>query len=241
MPDFTRMYARQEYLTPGAAEAVEMVAETVEPGENTVLLDVASGKGEAAATLAGRFACRVITVDLFDPFVHYAAAKFWHFNLRDLVCQVRANGTRLPIRDNSVDAAYCIGAPSIVGLEASLAEMARAVRSGGYVIATDAVWHSKPEGPLAKSGVGLPRPRRSAVDEYAALIESTGLQVERKVVFPRSAWEDYFAPMLQVANDARTGEARDPFFADEIEETVALERRAVEAYLDYAAFIARKP
>jgi hypothetical protein len=33
----------------------------------------------------------------------------------------------------------------------------------------------------------------------------------------------------------------DPFFADEVDATVALERRAVEMYLDYATFVARRP
>ena len=47
--------------------------------------------------------------------------------------------------------------------------------------------------------------------------------------------------MLQVANEVKTAQPADIFFADEIESSVALERRALDAYLDYAAFIARKP
>ena len=31
MPDYSRIYARQEYLTPGAAETVELIAEVVQP------------------------------------------------------------------------------------------------------------------------------------------------------------------------------------------------------------------
>lgn len=240
MPDFTRIYARQEYMTPGAADTVELVAETVQPKERTLLLDVASGKGEAAATLAGRYACRIITVDLYDPFVQYAAAKFWHFNLRDLIAQVRGDGTQLPVRDAAFDAAYCIGAPSIVGLDPALREMARAVKPGGYVIVSDAVWHTKPDAPLGSEWRWVAQSTAVSVDDYAGHIEAAGLRVERTVVFPRSAWEDYFRPMLQVAEEARTSQPADPFLADEIDETVALERRAVESFLDYAAFIALK-
>ncbi len=43
MTDLLRTYAKQEYLTPGAAEAVELIAETVNPGEDVLLLDVAAG------------------------------------------------------------------------------------------------------------------------------------------------------------------------------------------------------
>ena len=118
MPDFARIYAHSDYLTPGAAETVELIAETVRADEESFgyLLDVACGKGEAAASLAGRFACKIVAVDLYDAFIHVAAAKAWFFNLRDLVSVLRADGKRLPVRDAAFDAAYCIGAPSIVGL-----------------------------------------------------------------------------------------------------------------------------
>ena len=92
MPDYLRTYARQEYLTPGAAETVELIAEAVRPDADALLLEVAAGKAEAACTLAGRFACRVLAVEIYDPFVHYAAAKAWHWNLRDLVTVLRADG-----------------------------------------------------------------------------------------------------------------------------------------------------
>ena len=47
--------------------------------------------------------------------------------------------------------------------------------------------------------------------------------------------------MLQVAQEAKTSQLADIFFADEIESGVALERRAIEMYVDYTTFIARKP
>src|SRR5687768_16113622 len=77
MPDYPRIYARQEYMTPGAAETVEIIADTVQPTEATWLLDIASGKGEAASTLAGRYGCRIACIEPFDAFVHIATSKFW--------------------------------------------------------------------------------------------------------------------------------------------------------------------
>ena len=241
MPDFARIYAHSDYLTPGAAETVELIAETVGPTEDSLLLDVACGKGEAAASLAGRFACKIVAVDLYDAFIHVAAAKAWFFNLRDLVSVLRADGKRLPVRDAAFDAAYCIGAPSIVGLEECLREMARTVRPGGHLIVSDIVWRETP-GPLSeREWKWVAEMPQLTLDNYAAAIESAGLKVDRTVVFPRSAWEDYFRPMLQVAQEAKTAQPADIFFADEIETSVALERRAADAWLDYAAFIAHKP
>jgi SAM-dependent methyltransferase len=239
MPDYTRIYARQEYKTPGAAETVEIIAETVQPDEKTTLLDIASGKGEAAATLAGRFGCRIVCVEPYDPFIHYSTAKFWHFNLRDLVSVVRADGRCLPVRDGAIDAAYCIGAPSIVGFEAALAEIARVVRNGGCVIASDIVWRSKP-GPLGKEWRWVAGFPQVPAEDYTAAIAATGLRVERTRVHGRAVWDEYWRPMLAVADEAKTAQPADIFFADEVESGVELERRAVDEWLDYATFVARK-
>jgi len=242
LTSFSRIYARQEYLTPGAAETVELIAEAVRPAADALLLEVAAGKAEAACTLAGRFACRVLAVEIYDPFVQYAAAKAWHWNLRDLVTVLRADGRRLPLRDAACDAGYCIGAPSIVGLEPCLVEMARAVRPGGHVIVSDAVWRTKPERPLGPEWEWLAdaEPKLSA-GEYAAALEAAGLRVERVHLHERPAWEAYWRPMLRVAEEAKTAQPADVLFADEVESGVELERRAVEAWLDYATFVARRP
>lgn len=239
MADFARIYARQEYMTPGAAETVAIIAETVRPDESTQLLEVAAGKGEASATLASQFGCKIVAVEPYDAFVHIATAKFWFFNLRDLVTVLRANGRRLPLRDGVIDAAYCIGAPSIVGLEPALAEMARVIRPGGHVIVSDIVWRSKP-GKLGAEWAYVADVPQITAEEYAAAIAKAGLRVERTTVHGREVWEQYFAPMLAVAQEAKTSQPADISFADGVEQTVERERRAVEAWWDYATFLARK-
>ncbi len=240
MPDYARIYARQEYMTPGALETVAIITETVRPDESTTLLDVGAGKGEAASTLASEFGCKIVAVEPFDAFVHIAAAKFWFFNLRDLVSLLRADGKRVPLLDASVDAAYCIGAPSIVGLEPALAEMARVVRPGGHVIASDIVWREKP-GPLGAEWRWLAGAPQVSAEDYARVIEAAGLRIERTQIHDRAVWEAYWRPMLAVAQEAKTAQPADVFFADEVESGVELERRAVEAWLDYATFVATKP
>jgi ubiquinone/menaquinone biosynthesis C-methylase UbiE len=240
MADFSRIYARQEYLTPGAAETVEIIAETVAPTESSLLLDVACGKGEAAATLAGRFACRIVAVEPFDAFIHHTAAKAWFFNLRDLITVLRADGKCLPVKDGSFDAAYCIGAPSIVGLSDCLRELARATKPRGHVIVSDVVWRAKPEAPLGKEWGWLAEMRQISVAEYASEIEAVGLKVVRTHLHERSAWEEYFRPMLDVAHEAKTSQPADISLADDIEYAVTLERRGVEAYIDYATFVGKK-
>ncbi len=243
MPDYTRIYARQEYLTPGAARTVSIIAERVRPDEATWLLEMAGGKGEAAAHLASEFACRLLTVEPYDPFVHVAAAKFWHFNLRDLVTLVRANGRRLPVRGESMDAAYCIGAPSIVGLEPALRELGRVTRPGGWVIVSDIAWRTKPEEPLGPDWGWLAEATPTTASDYQAAIEASGLAVEEMVTHPQEDWEEYWRPMQEVAAEAKTASetgGADVFFADEVEGHIEIERRAQAQFLDYVTFVARK-
>ncbi|MGH2587571.1 MAG: SAM-dependent methyltransferase [Dehalococcoidia bacterium] len=240
MPDYARIYAQQEYLTPGAADTVALLAEAARPAASSRLLEVACGKGEAACTLAGQTGCRVLAVDLFVPFLAHTARKAAERGLDALVTPVRADGRQLPAADERFDAAYCIGAPSIVGLEPGLRELRRAVRPGGVVAVSDVVWRQKPAGPLGPewTWVAQQQPQVDA-DEYAAVIAACGLTVEGVHIHPRSAWDDYHRPMAAVAVDARA--RGDGAFADEVEADLALEQRALDAFWEYATFIARRP
>ena len=234
------LYARQEYLTPGAAETVQRITEVVRPDASSLLLDVASGKGEAACVLAARSHCRVVGVDLRALFFDDARAKIAAAGLGARVTIVRADGKRLPVRDGAFDAAYCIGGPSIVGLEACLVELARAVRTGGAVVVSDIVWRERP-GRLGPEWRWLASMRQITLDEYASTMEAAGLKVEERTVFPRTAWDVYHGPMAEVARAARAGgEPAEAARADQIEADIEMERRAVESFVDYAMFVARR-
>lgn len=238
--DYVRIYARQEYLTPGAAETVAWFADVAQPNAGSRILEVASGKGEAACNLAGRFGCRVTAVDRSMPFLQYVRRKVHDQGLANLVGLLYADGRQLPLPDASHDAAYCIGAPSIVGTEECLREMRRTVRPGGAIVVSDIIWRKKPDGPLGDEWgwIATYEPRNSA-DDYAAIIAACGLELQEARIHPRAAWGEYERPMLQVAAEART--QGDAAFADQVEEGAELERRAVDAFWEYATFIMRRP
>lgn len=239
MPDYPRIYAKQEYLTPGAADTVEILAAAARLDASARVVEVAFGKGEAACTLASRFGCRVVGVDRSVPFIAYTAAKVRTRGLAGLVSLLHADGRRLPLPDASFNAGYCIGAPSIVGLEECLRELHRVVRPGGVAAVSDVVWRQKPDAPLGEEWgwVAQQLPQVSA-EEYAALIESAGLIVERTLIHPRADWDAYHTPMAAVAAEARA--QGDHAFAEQMEQDHALEQRAVDAFWDYASFLARR-
>ena len=199
MPDYARMYAGQDYMTPGAAQTVGIIADTVRFADNPWLLEVAAGKGTAAATLAGQYTCRIVCVEPNRDICRARVSdRIRRRGLGDRVRVVQANGRQLPIRTGVMNAAYCIGAPSIVGLTAALAEMTRVVVPGGQVIVSDITWRDQP-GPLGPEWRWVADAAQTTTDQYVAELTSAGLRVSRVTVHGRAAWETYWASMLSVA------------------------------------------
>jgi SAM-dependent methyltransferase len=233
-----RLYTYSDYLTPGAADTVGVISDVVQPGPATVLVDIASGKGTAACSLAARHGCRVIGIDRYDPFLRQAVARAEQEGVRGRAAFAHANGTRLPLADASVDGGYCIGGPSIVGLDACMAEFARVVKPGGAVVVSDIAWRHLPVAPLGAEWGHIASLERITLTGYGDRIAAAGLTLERARIHPREAWDSYFAPMAQAAAAARA--AGDAAFAGETEASIALEGRAADVFLDYVTFVARR-
>jgi len=231
------MYAGQEYMTPGAAQTVAIIAEAIRLDDDPLLVEMASGKGYAAASLAAHQACRILCVEPHGPYVRHSADTIRRLGVGNRVRVVQANGRQLPFRANTMTGAYCIGAPSIVGLRAGLAELARVVIPGGWVVVSDVIWREQP-GPLDAQWRWVKDAAQTTSDQYIAAIDSAGLRVDRVTVHGRDAWEEYWRPILAVAGDARA--AGDESFAADVEQLVTVERRAVDSWLDYTTFVAVK-
>lgn len=201
-------------------------------------LEVASGKGEAACAVAERAGCRVYAIDRHPPFLRLAATKVAAHGLGERVRLVCGDGRRLPFPDAGVDVGYCMGAPSLVGLEPCLRELHRVVRAGGPIVVSDVYWHHLPREPLGPEWRWLAdAAEQPTLDGYRETMRICGLQVVATDLHDRAAWEAYWAPMLATAVDERErGEAA---FAEELESGVDLERRAVERFIGYATFVAR--
>jgi SAM-dependent methyltransferase len=194
MPDarLWDIYTGQAFLTPGAADTIDLISRTFALDERSRVLEIAYGTGEGACRLAERHRCRVLGVDM-HPFAKHTASKAAARGVADQVAFAIGDGGRLPVRDAAFDAAICIGAPSIVGTERCLAAMRRALRPGGWLAVSDWVWRATPVPPQAiASGFDAPT---LTLDGYAGVIRAAAFEIVAAEALPQSAWDDYYAPI----------------------------------------------
>ncbi|MEV5569848.1 methyltransferase domain-containing protein [Spirillospora sp. NPDC052269] len=105
--------------------ALAWLAEACGLSAGTRLLDVGAGLGGPAAWAAERFGVRPILLEPM-PAAGRAAARLFGLPI------LAADGTRIPLRDGSVDAAWCLGVLDIVQDKAALlSEIHRVLRPGG--------------------------------------------------------------------------------------------------------------
>lgn len=243
-PDQYALYARQEFLTPGESETLDVVGRVCRLAPGARVLEVASGKGEAACLLSVRHGWRVFGADRYAPFVEHAARKVRDRQLGERVSFALADGRRLPVSDGCFDAIFCFGGPSIVGMEPFLEEAARVLTPGSWLAISDWVWRKRPVPPEALP-LRVKEDNFPVLDEFAAMVRSAGFEVLLAQALPSSAWEEYYGPMLETLAELRREHPDDP----EVEEYVrksweneprTFYERGGREYWGYAVLIARK-
>lgn len=186
------IYEGADFLTPGAADTIDLISRTFPLDAASRVLEIAYGTGEGACRLAERHRCSVLAVDM-HPFAKHTARRAAARGVADRVAFAIGDGARLPVRDGTFGAAICIGAPSIVGTERCLAAMRRALRPGGMLAVSDWVWRATPVPPEAiPSGFDAPA---LTLDGYAGVIRAAGFEIDSAEALPQSAWDAYYAPI----------------------------------------------
>lgn len=171
-----------------AGEDLQRLLEWADPHAGTRALDVSTGGGHVAATLAPRV--RHVTASDLTPRMLEAART--HIRARELenVDFVVADAEALPFLDESFDLVTCrIAAHHYPDVPRALSEMARVLVAGGRLILIDNV---VPEDPYLSSVVnGWERQRDPShvrcapVSEWLDRVKRAGLDVLQVEVFPK--------------------------------------------------------
>ena len=144
----------QSFLNPpvchfGGTNSTRLLAESVQIGKGDHVLEVGCGTGGTACYLARRYGCQVMGVDIAKGMIENAKKRVRKESLGDKVRLVRADGRRLPFRDETFD---CVIAEAATDWEINemVKERARVTKQGGYVGIADSFWRGKPPKELVK-------------------------------------------------------------------------------------------
>ena len=167
-------------MHPGGDALTERIGDLIGLAADDHVIDVASGRGRSAMTLARRFGCTVTGVDYSPTAVAQAGRAAQLAGLQDKLTFRTGDAESLPFAGSSFAAAICECAFCTFPSKATAAaELARVVRPGGAVAISDLARRvplpPELDGLLSwVACVGDARPE----EEYASLLVEAGLVVE---------------------------------------------------------------
>ena len=127
-------------------KVVDLVAKT--NPEN--ILDIATGTGDLAISLATTSAKEIIGLDISDGMLEVGRQKINHKSLDQLISMVIGDSEDLPFEDNTFDAiTVAFGVRNFEHLEKGLAEILRVLKPNGIFVILET---SVPTNPIYKAG-----------------------------------------------------------------------------------------
>ena len=167
-----------EFHIRGRKATLEL-AEKMQLTNDSRVLDIGSGLGGPARTLAEEYGCHVTGIDLTQEFCNAAEALSDWINLGDRVAFQQGDATDLPFADDQFDAAMTIHVAMNIPAKDRMYEQARRVLKPGGIFAVYDVL----EGEGGEVNFPVPWAREPSIshlatnDEMKALLSDAGFNI----------------------------------------------------------------
>lgn len=165
---------------PGGVELTGRLARLARLSRDSVILDVASGKGASALHLAQSLGCEVVGIDLSSTNTEESTAEAMARGLDHKARFVTGDAERLPCENECFDAIVCECAfCTFPDKQRAAMEFARVLRPGGMVAISDLTRTSEPlpelDGLLSWIAcIGDAQP----LEQYGAWLNQAGFTIE---------------------------------------------------------------
>ena len=163
----------------GSLEATEALIELCHIGEGKYVLDVGCGVGVTPCSIARRYGCRVVGVDILEAMVERSKERAKREGVMDRVEFRVADAQDLPFEDDLFDAVITESVTAFPeDKQKAVNEYVRVTKPGGYVGLSESTWLKTPPPPeliaWASQDLGTNiKPLTSS--EWAGLLSCTGL------------------------------------------------------------------
>jgi len=234
-----------DYLAPGGRSFTLTSGTLARLDRRSRVLEIASGRGEAACALAERFGCRVEAIDLDPDLVEYARQKAAGRGLEGQVSFAVRDGRDGDFGNGHYDLILAEGgALTYVGREGGVERCASLLKDGKTLAITDLIY----------LGQDVPDAVRQTFEEgtysylteieYRRLLEENGFEIAHLSLLPPSAWDRYYMAMrraaLQPATASRPGGPVTPEFrAAMLREIDVFYEEEGMRYVGYVYIVAR--
>jgi len=180
--------ATHEIQNPTSEEKLLLLGKRLGLGPDSLVLDIASGRGGPAVLLASEFGCTWHGIEISPDFHAVAVERAAEAGLGGRVSFELANAATTTHEAESYDAALCLGASFVYGSLADTVEaLAPAVRPGGHVVVGEPFWRRLP----------LPEDYEdrheswTTLDGTVRIFETSGIPVVAVIASSEGDWDRY--------------------------------------------------
>ncbi len=143
--DFMARHVGMTVVHPGGFDATDRLAESLNIGKGTRVVDIACGKGTSAAYLAERFGCNVVGIDIAQDLVSQAEALARRRGLGERVSFRVGDALNLPFKEGEFDVAVSQAMLVLVrDQQRSIKEALRVVKPDGHLGWLELSWKKEP-------------------------------------------------------------------------------------------------
>jgi SAM-dependent methyltransferase len=242
-PFFYQVFESLPRQGPGCSAATRKVFSLLpQLPADAEILDIGCGNGAQTRDLAGLAAGTITAVDNHQPFLDSITAWARGAGLSGRVKTVCASMDALPFGKEQFDLIWSEGAVFIIGFEQGLASWKPFLKTGGYMVISDAAWFEDPPEELVEwwRNEGYVPKTEPELEEQ---VRDAGFRLVATYRLPDAGWwENYYVPMLARIAELRKTHGTDPAHAailDALEAEAEVYRKNRQ-YYGYTFFVMQR-
>jgi SAM-dependent methyltransferase len=209
-----------------------------------MVVDLGCGPGSGSSNLAALTGGRVTALDLHAPFAAQQAAAAHRAGLAHRVDAVCADMRAAPFAPAAFDLVWSEGALYSVGFREGLRICLQLAKPGGCIAVSEAVWTVPDPPDEVRRWWEAQYPDMASIDEKAAIVAESGVDVIGSFTLPRAAWwEHCYVPIKNRLDELRRTWADDRQGLEviaEFDQEIAMFERWGHTY-GYQFFVGRRP